>query len=161
MPSQTFARLSAPDMAALIAYLRTVKPDGEAHPPRHWGPDFAAKTSADDRKLAPELVEEFRRDTPMDLGKRHAWGRYLVSTTCSECHGPALKGYVEPYTPNLNAVATYDLAQFRRLMREGVSVDGERDLGLMARVAKSHFSKLTDDEVKAIYDYLAVRAAKG
>ncbi len=160
MPSEVFSRLSAPDMTALIAWLRTVPPSGEVHPPVKFGPE-ADKMSEEERRTTPEWVALYAREKPVDLGPRNAWGRYLVSVTCSECHGPALKGHEKPYRPNLSVAAAYDLPAFRRLLKTGVPLDGKRDLGLMTAVAKSHFSKLTDDEVKAIHDYLVARAAKG
>lgn len=160
MPSEMFSRLSAPDMAALIAWLRTVPPTGAVNPPLKWGPD-ADKMPPDERQLAPYWLAVYAKEMPVDLGERLAWGRYLVSTTCAECHGPALNGHEKPYRPNLSVAAAYDLPAFRRLLKTGVALDGKRDLGLMKVVAKSHFAKLTDDEVKAIHDYLTARAAKG
>jgi mono/diheme cytochrome c family protein len=62
-------------------------------------------------------------------------------------------------TPDLAAAAGYDLAQFRTLLRTGRSPDG-RDLGLMARVARSDLAYLTDAEIEAVHAYLVARAKR-
>jgi hypothetical protein len=58
----------------------------------------------------------------------------------------------------VRAAAAYSLAQFTRLMREGVPLDG-RDLGLMTSVAQGRFSNFTDTEIAALHAYVRAAAA--
>ena len=66
-----------------------------------------------------EMLGEIAR--PADLSDQLVRGRYLVMTTCSECHGQDLMGRPIAKAPGLMVVKGYDAAQFTRLMREGVA----------------------------------------
>ncbi len=160
MPSATIGQISAPDMKALIAWLRTMPPKGVVHPAMVWGPDGPAARARGEIESSPEEVAEYRRLHPVDLGAATAHGRYLVTTVCSGCHGPQLKGHKdEPHVPDLMIAASYDLPAFRHLLKTGEPMGEKRNLGLMGMVAKYHFSRLTDDEVADIHAYLVARAA--
>lgn len=84
-------------------------------------------------------------------------GRYIARMACGECHGPRLAGNDEPFRPDLVVASGYSLDKFRTLLKTGEPA-GDRKLKLMAQVAKSRFSHLRDDEVKALHRYLVVRA---
>ncbi len=87
----------------------------------------------------------------------------MTRATCAECHGIDLSGDPNPTpestAPALNIVSAYSRGDFHRLLRTGEPVGG-RTLGLMGTVARSRFSRLSDAEVDAIYDYLAALAAQ-
>ena len=162
MPSELFTQLSDPDMAALIAWLRTVPPRGAAHPRIVIGPRGRQEIAAGRIKPGPQVVRENGERWPPRLDGRHDWARYMVRATCAECHGLDLRGAREPgpgAPPDLAIVGAYDRDQFRHLLRTG-EPPARRDLGLMAAVSRSRFAHLTDREVDAIYDYLAARAAR-
>jgi mono/diheme cytochrome c family protein len=162
MPSATFQNLSPNDMAALIAYLRSLKPSGEPSPPPQISA-LAKKQFIDTGQVKPEaqFVAEARLKPSLDLGPRYALGHYITSVTCAECHGSDLKGTkdVEPglNSPNLIVVGGYTRADFERLMTTGVPVGG-RKLRLMDQVAKHRFAKMTPHERDALYAYLKARA---
>jgi len=162
MPSSVFQNLSAGDMAALIAYLRSLHAAGEPSPPPRLSA-LAKKQFIDTGQVKPEaqFVAEARRKPSLDLGPRYALGRYITSVTCAECHGSDLKGTkdVEPglNSPNLIVVGGYTRADFERLMTTGVPVGG-RKLRLMDQVAKHRFTKMTPHERDALYAYLKARA---
>jgi len=156
MPSENFIHLSAPDMSALIAYLRTVPPGGKSQPRPVIGPKTQAEIESGEIENAAQLVSRLGKTLPVDLGPRHATARYIASVTCAECHGPDLKGGGGG-NPDLIVAGTYSADQFTHLLRTGEPTGG-RKLDLMKKVSINRFSKLTDAEVAAIYDYLTARA---
>jgi mono/diheme cytochrome c family protein len=79
-------------------------------------------------------------------------GEYLAMNACSECHGMDLQGQ-EGFTPGLAAARAYSPADFKTLISTGEGLWG-RDLGVMSVVAKYRFSKMTDEEVEALHQYL-------
>lgn len=78
---------------------------------------------------------------------------YLVG--CINCHHQTPKEIIN--APPLAIVQAYSLAEFRTLMKTGVTRT-ERDLlaesNVMGIVAKEQFSHFTEDEVAAVYNYL-------
>lgn len=163
MPSQVIQRLSAPDMAALIAHLRTVKPAGAPTSPPSFTERGQADIASGGMKPATVYVAEYKALLPPDLGPKHAFGRYLASATCSECHGRDLTGIpdFEPHlaTPNLDIAGAYSDAELARLISTGKGKT-PRDLGLMGEVGKTHFAYLTPHERSAIVGYIKARAAR-
>lgn len=162
MPSSVFQNLSAADMKALLAYLRSLKPSGEASPaPRLT--TLAKKQFIDTGQVEREVqaVAEARLKPSADLGPRYTLGRYITSVTCAECHGSDLTGTknVEPglNSPNLIVVGGYSRADFERLMTTGVPVGG-RKLRLMDEVATHRFTRMTPHERDALYAYLKARS---
>lgn len=138
MPSKQTQFLSAPDMAALIAYLRTIPPVGQATPLPP--PGFEAAVTArlpDDYWLttqererrpyhnAAEEVAYFAAHRPPDLGPQSARGRMIASTLCSSCHGAALDGLGEP-AGDIQGALAYDDAAFDRLLIESIDRTGKR-----------------------------------
>lgn len=157
MPSELFQHLSEPDMAALIAFLRSLKPaGGPTQPPLPFPPDVRELIAKGEIKPAAAFVRDSSTLGPVDLGPDHALGRYVTRVTCAECHGPDLKGNHRD-TPDLIAAGAYSREEFERLLTEGVPTGG-RKLKLMELVAKERFAKLTLHERDALYAYLKARA---
>jgi cytochrome c553 len=163
MPSEIFTELDPGDLAAVIAWLRTIRPAGVIHPRIVLGPRGRREVAAGTYKATPRMVRETRGQGPARFDAAHDQARYMVRATCGECHGVTLTGTTWPGAPrsppDLNVVGAYTHEDFRRLMRTGVA-SGGRQVGLMSQVARSRFSRFTDAEVDAIYDYLAVRARR-
>jgi len=156
MPSEIFTRLDIADMAALIAFLRTLRPAGIEHPRIAFGPRGRREVARGEFRAAPRLAREGRDVWPARLDGRHDWARYMIRATCAECHRLELGGD-PPGTPDLIVAGPYTREQFRRLMRTGEATGGRR-LGLMGQVARGRFAHFTDREVDAIHDYLVARA---
>ncbi len=157
MPSHIFTHLSDPDMAPLIAWLRSLPPAGEAHPRIRFGPEGRRWIAGGEMKPIPQQVREARSEQSARLDGHHEWARYMIRATCSECHGLDLTGGgAAGSPPDLIVVGGYSREQFRHLLRTGEPVGGRR-LALMAAVARGRFVHLTEREVDAIYDYLAAR----
>ncbi len=163
MPSEIFTHLSRPDMAALIAWLRTVPPNGEPHPRLVLGPRGREMIARSEIRPAPAMVRAANGTGPPPLAEGDAFARYMIRATCSECHGLDLAGSPgdgeSAGRPDLAIVSAYTRDQFRHLLRTGEPVGGRR-LELMAQVSRGRFAHLTGREVDAIYDYLAARAAR-
>lgn len=163
MPSQVFQRLSAADMAALIAHLRTVKPDGAPTPPLSFTAKGLAEIESGTLMPVAAYVAQYKAVLPPDLGAKHALGRYLAGATRSECHGRDLTGVpdFEPNmsTPDLDVAGAYSEAELTQLISTGKGKT-PRNLGLMGVVGKSHFGYLTPRERSAIVGYTKARAAR-
>ena len=158
MPSAVLDRLSASDMQALIAYLRTLKPEGERSPPPVLGEAARELIEQGVLKTASASVADYRAKPMPDLGEGFAYGRYLAGATCAECHGPALEG-APGFAPALDVASAYSREELKTLLTTGKSNSG-RDLGLMGIVGAAHFGYLTDRERTAIVDYVEAYAAR-
>jgi mono/diheme cytochrome c family protein len=160
MPSDSFLRLSPPDIQALIAYLRSVPPGGDEHPRMVLGPEGEKEVRAGTIAPTTVAVRKARNVVPAFAGAENELGRYLSQVICSECHGPDLRGNPDPETfrPDLIVAASYSLTNFKTLLKTGQPT-GNRKLQLMAKVSQSRFSHLTESEVNAIHAYLVARAA--
>lgn len=87
-----------------------------------------------------------------------ALGKYLAFSSCSECHGKDLNGFVGGDAPSLVVAKAYTLEHFRRLMKTGeVAAGGKSKTGFMSEIAAYRFSGLTDSEVSALKLYLDSR----
>jgi hypothetical protein len=94
---------------------------------------------------------------PMTARGNGPSGEHLVYTVgCVNCHHQTPKEIIN--APPLVIVKTYSLPEFRRLMKSGITRSG-RDMlaqsSIMGIVASEQFSHFTDDEVKAVYDFLS------
>jgi mono/diheme cytochrome c family protein len=172
MPSAVAARMPPEETAALIAWLRTLpETEGDRRP-------FKLRLLGrlmlvlGDFRLQPEAVKQYRAMRPPDLGPEHAEGYRLAAAICAECHGPDLAGgpapmadfnpsFGRPYNlpPSLDVVASYDLEQFRTLLRTGRPPSG-RELGLMSAVSRNDFRHFSDAEIEALHAYLVARARR-
>jgi mono/diheme cytochrome c family protein len=170
MPSAVFSTISDAELAAVLAFIRSVKPGGKPNPTDHPGlksrlaivlnhyrPSDPATTAA--VRSAPEQIALARRRPPADLGARYAQGRHLTATICSECHGSDLGGDATEGGPDLAIAGAYDREAFHRLLRTGVPPGG-RDLGIMSEAAREDFRVFTDGELDAIHSYLKARAER-
>ncbi|MEO8618571.1 MAG: cytochrome c [Sphingomicrobium sp.] len=161
MPSEVLQRLSAPDMAALIAFLRTVPASGKPTPPPAFTAAGKAAIAKGDFKPVADYVADYRQKQPVDLGVEHALGRYIAGATCAECHGPDLTGVPDfipgVSTPDLDIAGTYSNAELAELLTSGTGKT-RADLGLMTLVGKGHFGFLTPTERAAVIAYVKARA---
>jgi len=138
MPSKQTQFLSEPDMAALIAFLRTIPQVGEPTPLPPAGfeaavtarlPDDYWLTQQEGEKRgyhnSAEEVRYFAAHQPPDLGPQLARGRMIATTLCSACHGAALDGIGEP-AHDIQGALAYDDVAFDRLLIESVDRTGTR-----------------------------------
>lgn len=154
MPSSEYYHLNDSDLAALIAFLRSL--------PASEGPDYELELRilgriglvagqfrpvAERIKQGPPRFEVTDPESPAQLGN------YLALTMCADCHGKHFQGGSFGGAPNLVVIKSYDADAFRRLIREGISVDGREDLGMMSEVSTRHLHLLRDDEIDALHAF--------
>jgi mono/diheme cytochrome c family protein len=156
MPVESYQFLSDADLAALIAHLRTYKPQGTQLPPIRIGPGLRDQAAKGILVSSPGMLKRFRDQPPPDLGESHAYGRQLARIVCAECHNSSLQGF-EGFTPNLDIAGAYDAAELEILLTTGKG-KSKPDLGLMSMSAKDRFAKLTPGERQAIIAYVKARA---
>jgi mono/diheme cytochrome c family protein len=156
MQVESYQFLSDADFAALIAYLRTFKAQGKPLPAFKF--NRVEQKDVDQGVLgnAQAQIRKFRDSPPVDMGQRHAWGRYLVQTTCTACHNNALQGW-ENFTPNLDIAGTYSTEELETLLTTGKGKT-PKDLGLMAEMGRTRFVHFTPRERAAIIAYVKARA---
>lgn len=155
MAAESHQFVSDGDYAALVAYLRTVKPAGKPMPPIRKGPGFKEDVAAGLFGNSVEMMRRFKASQPTDLGPGHSLGRYIAMTACSECHNSALQGYPD-FTPDLDIAGSYSAAELTTLLTTGEG-KVKKDLGLMTKTAKHRFAKLTPTERAAVVAYLRAR----
>lgn len=161
MPSPDFRALSDSDLAALIAYLRTLAPVSRPAPARQlnvlaWL--VLGIHLTEDSVVAP--VTWPVPDPPRDSSA--VYGRYLVEYLgCRDCHGATLRGgrrgqFASP-GPDLKAfAAAHDSSAFSRALRAGAGSAGNAlD---PRRMPWPQFARLTDEEVGAVWAFLVSNA---
>ncbi len=154
MPSHVYAAFTDEETAAVIGYLRSLKPIGSLAPRPPWGPMQRFDLAVGFMHPEPRRIAGAGR--PLELGPQLASGRHLAALACGQCHGTDLSSGHGAPGPDLMVRGGYSLAQFRALMHDGETPSG-RELGLMSATARSSFSHFTDDEVGALYAYLDAR----
>jgi len=159
MPSTLFSGLHPDDVAAVVAYLKAQAPIGPVHPEATIGPLLKKEIDAGEYRNSAQQVADQAGKAPPDLGPDHALARQIVGATCAECHGTDLRG--KPSSdpegnprPDLRMVAAYAPADFTRLLRTGKAA-GDREVGLMSKVARRRYANFTDAEAAAVRAYLA------
>lgn len=168
MPSKQTQFLSERDMAALIAFLRTIPPVGEPSPlpPAGFEAAVTARLPDDywltqqerekrDYHNAAEEVVYFAAHQPPDLGPQFGRGRMIASSLCSSCHGAALDGLGEP-AGDIQGALAYDDAAFNRLLTDSVDRTGNQ---VMVEWGFGHESqRLTPAERRDVIAYVRALA---
>ena len=160
MPSKAYHGLADNEMAALIAYLKSVPPVDNELPQTEFRPLgriiaatgglYTANTVVDHAKPHPA--------TAPPHGATMEYGEYRAMNLCAYCHGADLHGGppLEPDAPaptDLFVVTGWTLDDFVKAMRTGVTPSGkEMDPVQMPWTA---FKNMTDEELEAIYMYLS------
>ncbi|RRB07306.1 c-type cytochrome [Larkinella rosea] len=163
MPSQMYCHLNDKSVASIIAYLRTLKPipsspdlpvSSRFYPLRRWEliTGTYLSTAARIDHLAPR--PELQSDTT-----QLAFGKYLVMTACTSCHGGNLQG--QGHAPNMRIAGAYSNAQFIHFLKTGEGALGRKELTTMSAIAKNHLSYLHTNEINAIYAFLKSLSASG
>ena len=160
MPSDMFRGLSDADLARLLAFLRSQPSVRDALGPSvQLGP--LGRLGLVLGECPPTAVLVRRDSAAQTLAERPdeadtpGVGRYVARTSCTECHGPGLRG--GDGTPSLAIAAAYAPAEFRHFLRTG-EAKGGRELRLMSDMARRRFSQLTDAEIGALHAYLRTLA---
>jgi cytochrome c553 len=163
MPAVEFQHLSDEDVAALIAYLKSVPPVDREPKANSIGPiGRALFLKGELPLLSVELVDHggaHKASVPMAATAEY--GRYIADVGgCKSCHGEGLSGGKIPGAPpewlpaaNLTpaGIGHYTEEDFFRAMREGKRPSGAAiNLPMPIRWTKL----MTDDEIRALWMYL-------
>lgn len=152
MPSSMLHHLSDADLNNITAFIRSQEQQNGVE--MDMRPGLLARFMILKFGFKPH-AQNIREEAPWLTGD-DAHGKYLAITVCTECHGMDLQGD-ETGTPNLALAVAYSLSDFKRLMREGIPI-GDRELDLMARIARGRFKHFTDAEIEALHSYLVTLA---
>ncbi|HVF36496.1 MAG TPA: c-type cytochrome, partial [Sphingomicrobium sp.] len=155
-PVETYQFLGDADLAALIAYLRTLKPAGEQLPPIRKGKGFNEEVAQGLFQNAEGQIRRFAAEAPEDLGPQHARGLDIARIVCTGCHNSKLQGY-EGFTPDLNIASAFTPQELETLLTTGKG-KSKPELGLMKEISLSSLSKLSAAERQAVIGYVKARA---
>lgn len=165
MPAGDFQHLGAGDLAALIAYLKSVPPVDNETRARTFTPlaRFLYTTGAFGNLIPAEwidhaAVEQEAAAVPQQ-GPTAEYGAYVATLGgCGGCHKPDLGGGTDdpsaPPAPNLTPggeLQGWQEADFVRLMRTGTTPTGRQVSDYMPWKA---YGRLHDEELAALWQYL-------
>lgn len=164
MPSDRFTYYSDEDVAALIAYLKSVPPVDHEPPALTFGPMGRILITLGVFQPTPELIgPATAHPATAPSGATAERGQYLTRIgVCADCHGEGLVGRSPeeaeqgpPAGPNLTPsgdLGSWSEADFIKTIRTGVPPTGE-PLDPM-EMPWPRYARLPDDDLKAIYLYL-------
>jgi cytochrome c553 len=166
MPSAEYAGLSDEDVAAVMAYARSLPARRAVLPPTKVGPVARALVATEQVHLAAAVVNHAApHPTRVVPAPTAEYGRY-VTATCTGCHGERFGGGPIPGTPpdfkpasNLTpaGIGHYTEADFIRALRTGVRPGGAPiDTAMPWKVLR----ELSDVELRAAYAYLRTLPAR-
>ncbi|MDB4884330.1 MAG: cytochrome c class [Gemmatimonadetes bacterium] len=163
MPSQNFIELTDDDLAAVVAYVKSVPPVDNLLPESRLGPLGRALLVAGKLPFFPaELLDHTRASpTPIAEGGTAEYGGYLARVGCVACHGPTLAGGpIAAGDPNWPPAANLTVAgptkswteeNFKTLLRTGTRPDSTPvNLAMPWKTA----GRMTDEEIHAVWLYL-------
>jgi mono/diheme cytochrome c family protein len=162
MPSIDYAQMADADVAALVAYIRSLPPTPEKRAEIRLPLMLKALYAFGGLTDAAEKIDHTRPAPTRVPESQHEQGAY-VANTCMGCHGEGFAGGKIPGTPpnwpaaaNLtsaadSAMARYATAQaFRDMMRSGKRADGTP----VAIMPFEALRQMNDQELDALYGFL-------
>ncbi len=163
MPSQEFYYFNDEDLGALIAFIRSLPPADNELPTSKIG--FLPRALYLGKQLeliSAEVIDHAKRPAAVPAGVTREYGEYMAQTGgCMGCHGPGLSGGQVPGTPpdfpkatNITptGIGKWSEADFIKGMRSGIRPDGT---AIDPFMPWNYVGQLTDDELKALWLYLA------
>jgi mono/diheme cytochrome c family protein len=151
-------KLSDEDTLSVIAYLRSLPAAGpdSADPVDQLTPLGLTMLGAG--LLPPGKPVVTGAITAPPPGPTAQYGGYLVGfNDCRECHGSDLMGHganpLSPPAPGLGNVRAWTAAQFAATLRGGIDPSGHE---LSDQMPWRTLGKMTDDDLTAIYELIAV-----
>ena len=163
MPSPFFHSMSDEDVAAIIAYLRTVDSEDHEVPARSIGPMGTLLIGAGMFPLSVQQPITEKIKSP-DKGDQEEWGTYTATImACGECHGldfKGMKGGDGPQGPDIAHYADkWSDDEWLDTIRKGVDPTGAKLSTDMPW--EEYSSALSDDEIIAMRHYIRTFADDG
>jgi cytochrome c553 len=152
MPAGMFVNLSKKDISRLIAHLRTIPQVEDTLPSTAFS--FRGRMKIISSELLSEVSLARQAVKKINFPENPSavqQGKYLVLTTCTECHGYDLRGAYG--NPPLLVAKAYKEDEFVKFLKTGKALGG-RELPLMSDMCRSRFSFYSEDEIKSIYTFL-------
>lgn len=169
MPSNEFVNLSESDLAAVVAYVRSVPAVEKPSRPITFGPvgRILLATGQLPTMLPAEIIphEAAFLEKPEEAPTA-AFGKYLVNSACISCHREDLSGGPVPggdpnWPPAANLtpalIGSWKEADFINTLKTGINPDRATLRDPMSKIVK-YTAQMTDTELKAIWAY--VRSVK-
>ncbi len=151
-----FSNLMDEDIRAIAAHVKQVQPVDHELPPSEFRLPFYIIAGLPGSDITAHLPgPDFKRNE-VEQGATLAYGAYLTSITCTDCHGPDLRGALHPSgameSPDLAVAGSWSLEDFKATMRTGVTpANREMDPEMMPF---EFFKHMTDEELTAIHLHL-------
>jgi len=162
MPAQEYTALTDADLAAIVAFARSVRPAAKPSIPVRVGPVARALYLANQIGLVPaEQIDHAKPHLASIVPTATPeYGRYLVTMGCTGCHGAGLSGGKIPGMPpdfpaarNITprGIGEWSEAQFVHALRTGERPNGTKiGAGMPIKATRM----MTDVELQAVYRYL-------
>jgi mono/diheme cytochrome c family protein len=162
MPAQFFSALPESDMAAVIAYLKTLPPVDRDLPSIRVGPMGRLLVMSDPKLLPAQIIDHTKPligALPVELVAR---GEHLAGIAgCRGCHNTDLTGGGGPPPGGANitpvGIGTWTKEDFFRTLRTGRTPDNRQLSESMPRA----LGNMPDEDLDAIFAYLKTVPAKG
>jgi mono/diheme cytochrome c family protein len=160
MPSDAFTHFSDADLAAIIAYVKSVPPVDQVTSPPRIGPVMRVlSVMIPEFPLVPaeNINQGEARPASVPVSVTAGYGDYLISTGgCKNCHNPNLSGGAKIQgvaAANLTpaGIGKWSEADFFKALRNGVRPDGRI---LSAVMPWPETKNLSDDELRAMWMYV-------
>lgn len=165
MPSNDYQHLTDADLAAIIAYVRSVPAQASSLPPTELRPLGRILLALGQLPiLIADRVDPATPRIPVSPGPTAEYGAYLANIAgCTGCHGPGLAGGPIPAAPpdwpqavNLTPsgeVGEWREADFIQTIRTGVNPAGKP---LDARYMPwPRYGGMANDDLKALWAYIS------
>lgn len=164
MPSDDFTKFSDADLAAVIAYVRTMPPVDSDLPASMLKPVGRALLTFGQLPImiADRIDQSAIAPATMAEAPTAEYGHYLANVAgCTGCHGPGLSGGLIPGAPpdfpqaaNLTPsgeVGQWTEADFIRTIRTGINPAGKI---LNPEMPWAYFAQMSDTELKALWAFV-------
>jgi mono/diheme cytochrome c family protein len=162
MPSYEFTELSHEDLAAIIAYARSVPAVATPGPAFEVGPlGRVLYLSGELPLIAAETIEHDLKPANPVPAPTKEYGRYLAAS-CSGCHGAGLSGGKIPgvgpdwpmaanLTQHESGLRKWSFEEFKTTLRTGKTPDG-RELKA-PYMPWQNIAESSDDDLRALWEY--------
>lgn len=164
MPSEEYYFLSDADLAAIIAYLKSLPAVDKTMPAVAPGPLMRGLYLSGQLQLVKaEIINQTAPRPSPPAGPTVEYGQYLVITTCQGCHGEGLSGGPIPgadpsWPPASNltldkatGLGEWTEADFVKAMQQGQRPNGEIINPVMPW---PNFAQFTAEELTALWLYI-------